>query len=78
MKLWLPWLIVVVLLAVIWKLASVVITLEDRTYASEVGFCYEPVDYTKDRAAQLRRVRCLRQTTTRTSPLWHLWYAMQR
>ena len=49
MKLWLPWLIVLVLLAVVWRLAAVAMTLENRSYASEAGFCYEPVDYTRTR-----------------------------
>jgi hypothetical protein len=77
-KVWLPWLLVLVLLAVIWRLAAVAMTLENRTYASEVGYCYEPVDYTKDPPAQLRREKCLAQSTTRASAWWHLWYAMMR
>lgn len=75
---WVPWLILLMLVGVIWKLSSAVIRLENRSYASLVGLCYEPLDYTKDPVAQLRREKCLDTVQTRTSDWWHLWYALGR
>jgi hypothetical protein len=75
MKSRLPWLFVVLLVALVVKLASVVIALENRIYASEVGVCYEPVNYTKDPEARERREECLLRTRGR-SDFWNLYYAL--
>ncbi|MGE3600207.1 MAG: hypothetical protein AB7N70_32160 [Dehalococcoidia bacterium] len=75
---WLPWLIVLILLGVIWKLSSVVIRHESHWYASIVGVCWESADYSKDLDARDRRERCLNKTDTRMSDWWHLWYALTR
>jgi hypothetical protein len=75
MKSGLPWLLVVLLFALVVKLGSVVIALESRTYASEVGMCYEPVNYTQDVDARDRRERCLMRTRGRDD-LWNLYYAL--
>lgn len=73
---WLPLLIIAVLLVLVWRLSETVIRLENYSHGGQVGMCYEAADYTKDIAARDRRERCLRQTQTRTNPLWHLAYAL--
>lgn len=45
-------------------LASVIIRLENENYAMQVGLC-KPADF-----------KCLSTVQTRTSPLWHLFYAV--
>lgn len=49
--------------------ASVIVRLENYRYASSVGFCSEHADL-------VQKSRCLNETETRTSPLWHLVYAL--
>ena len=75
MKSRLPWLFVVLLVALVVKLASVAIALENRTYASDVGVCDEPVNYTKDLEARERREDCLMRTRSR-SDFRNLYYAL--
>jgi hypothetical protein len=49
--------------------ASVIVRLENYRYANSVGFCSEHTDL-------VQKSRCLNETETRTSPLWHLVYAL--
>jgi H+/Cl- antiporter ClcA len=75
---WLPWVIVLILVGVIWKLLAVVIRHENHWYASIVGLCWEAADCSKDLDARERREKCLDRADTRTSDWWHLWYALRR
>jgi hypothetical protein len=59
---------------VIW-LSSAVIRLENFHYASFVGMCNE--FKTDDPLQTLKRHNCLHNKETRTSPLWHILYALQ-
>lgn len=61
--------IIVVLLGVIVWFGSVIVRLENYRYASLVGMCAE-------QANLVERDRCLRSKETRTSPFWHLAYAL--
>lgn len=55
-------------------LAVIVIRLENFHYASVVGLCLQhKVD---DPVQNSKRHQCLHETSTRTSPLWHLFYAL--
>ena len=67
--------IIIAVLAVctLW-LSATVVRLENYHYASFVGMCGQynpgnPLDTVK-------RHQCLHETSTRTSPLWHLFYAL--
>jgi hypothetical protein len=65
--------VAIVLLAalVVW-LSLQVIRLENYRYASSIGMCAQ--ENPKDPLAFHKRDQCLRETQTRTNPLWHLWY----
>jgi hypothetical protein len=69
-------LVFLALWAAVWWLASTVIRLENYRYASVVGVCYEPADYTQDTNARERRDECLTRTVSRTNGVWHLGYAL--
>ncbi len=56
---------------VVW-LSLQVIRLENYRYASSLGMCSDQDP--QDPLAFSKRDKCLRETQTRTSPLWHLWY----
>lgn len=60
--------IVGLLLLVIW-LSATVVRLENFRYATFVGFCSEPTE-------SALRYECLKGKETRTSALWHLFYAL--
>lgn len=60
--------IVGLVLLVVW-LSVTVIRLENFRYATFVGFCSEPTQ-------SAVRYECLKSKETRTSPLWHLFYAL--
>lgn len=65
----------VLLVLVIW-LSSTIIRLENYHYASQVGLCdldKSEGDAFKKRVAQ---AKCFKTVETRTSPLWHLFYAL--
>ncbi|KQQ61129.1 hypothetical protein ASF69_01520 [Rhizobium sp. Leaf311] len=48
--------------------------LENYHYASQLGMCEEFLG--KDLAMQIKRDNCLEGKETRTSPLWHIYYAL--
>lgn len=73
---WILSIVVAVLAMLVWRLSETVIRLENYSYGGQIGMCYEAADYPKDVSARDRREKCLRQTETRTSPLWHLAYAL--
>jgi hypothetical protein len=55
-------------------LAAVVVRLENFHYASVVGMCQQ---YRADDPAQnAKRHQCLHEASTRTHPVWHLFYAV--
>lgn len=66
-------LILVLLALVIW-LSVVVIRLENFRYASALGFCSSCPDVEAVRLPE--RYECLRNQETRTSAMWHLFYAL--
>ena len=61
-------LVILCLLAVIAFMAYRITMIENQRYALAVGMCRD--------AAPLRLIECLETTQTRTSPLWHLYYAL--
>ena len=66
--------IIAILLLCIVFLSAVVVRLENFHYASVVGMCSE---FKSDDPLQtVKRHDCLHNTETRTSPLWHLLYAL--
>ena len=60
--------IIILLLLLFWT-SKTIIRLENYHYASAVGFCKE-ID------SNIERYKCLRSKETRTSSLWHLYYAL--
>jgi len=60
------------LVLIVFLLARAVVRLENFHYASFVGMCGQPADEL-DRA---RHHKCLHEQETRTSPSWHLNYAL--
>jgi hypothetical protein len=66
--------IAVLLLAVVW-LAATVARLENFHYASAVGMCGE--FNAQDPIQNAKRHSCLHAIETRSSPLWHLFYALR-
>jgi hypothetical protein len=61
--------LIVVLVSVVVWLASVIVRLENYRYANSIGMCSEHVDL-------IQKENCLNAQETRTSPLWHLAYAL--
>lgn len=67
-------LIIMALIALLWWFGAAVVRLENYRYASDMGFCTEhewPM-------GMIKRHDCLMATETRTHPLWHLYYGLQR
>ena len=62
--------IVVVLVLIIIYQAVQIIRLERYHYASQVGFCQEIEEL-------VARDKCLNETETRTSPIYHLLYGLK-
>jgi hypothetical protein len=58
------------LLAVTVFLGATVVRVENERYALLVGVCDKAADKVKE------QYECLQAVQTRTSPLWHLWYAL--
>lgn len=66
-----------VLSLVILALLQVVVRLENFHYASWTGACLEEgVVYAGNPEANAERNKCLEQEETRTSDVWHLYYAL--
>jgi len=49
--------------------------LENYHYASQLGMCAEYLD--PNLAMQIKRDTCLEKKVTRTSALWHIYYALK-
>lgn len=65
---------IAILIVCLLTLAATVIRLENFHYASLVGMCAE---FKADDPLQtIKRHDCLHATETRTSPFWHLLYAI--
>ncbi len=64
-----------ILLAVllVW-FGTTIMRLENQNYAMRIGMCGEhnPADF----QSIMERDKCLEEVETRTSPLWHLYYAL--
>lgn len=69
-----PAVVIIVLLGVVVVLAIRVIELENFHYASSVGLCGEFRGGGPEMQEQYHR--CLHASQTRTTPLWHLFYAL--
>jgi hypothetical protein len=67
-------LILLLSLTVIW-LSAIVVRLENFRYASLVGMCSE--FKADDPLQNTKRHTCLHDTKTRTSFVWHLFYALR-
>lgn len=63
--------LIVVLLGLLFWFGSVIVRLENYHYASFLGMCEQ---YPAHRP--IERGRCFDNTQSRTSPLWHLAYAL--
>lgn len=64
-------LVILVLLGLLVWFGATIVRLENYRYAAQLGMCRE---YTL--AQLVERDRCLREKQTRTSPFWHLAYAL--
>ena len=62
------------LLVCVVVLSVTVVRLENFHYASVVGMC--PEIKADDPLQTVKRHNCLHNTETRTSPIWHLFYAL--
>ena len=61
-------LIIALLAAIVW-LCSALVRVENQRYALMIGMCREPTSGVAD-------WKCLRKVETRTSWVWHLFYAL--
>jgi len=61
--------LIIVLIGMLVWFGSVIVRLENYRYANSIGMCSEHVDL-------VQKSRCLNETETRTSSLWHLAYAL--
>jgi hypothetical protein len=62
--------VVMVLTALLVWLGSTIVRLENENYALRLNMCpWNP-------ARPVERSECLKTVETRTSPLWHLYYAL--
>lgn len=61
--------LILALLGMLTWFSSVIVELENYRYASSIGMCSEHIDLVK-------KSQCLNETETRTSPFWHLAYAL--
>ncbi|KND51240.1 MAG: hypothetical protein ABA06_02930 [Parcubacteria bacterium C7867-001] len=66
-------LVVVVLSVLLVWFGTTIVRLENYHYAVEVGMCGLETG-SLDEAVE--RQECLNTTETRTSPFWHIWYAL--
>ncbi len=67
--------IIVVALGLLVWFAATIVRLENESYALQLGLC-GGVESGADWEAVKERYRCLDKVETRTSPLWHLLYAL--
>jgi hypothetical protein len=61
---------ITVLIAVIIYLSFHIIRLESYHYAAQIGFCSDVIEL-------VEKDKCLDQTETRTSPIYHLLYGLE-
>jgi len=61
--------LIVALLGMLIWFASVIVDLENYRYANSIGMCSEHITL-------VQKNQCLQKTEARTSPLWHLAYAL--
>lgn len=66
-------LVILLMVLLVWFGATIV-RLENQNYAMQLGLCGEV--NAADFQSVLERSRCLEEIETRTSPLWHLYYAL--
>lgn len=66
---------IVVLLVLVTWLSTIVVRLENFRYATFVGFCSAPTESVP--SDPLKRYECLKSKKTRTSAMWHLFYALK-
>ena len=66
--------VVIALLALVLWFGATIVRLENENYAMRIGMCGEhnPADF----ESIMTRNRCLEEVETRTSPVWHLFYAL--
>ena len=67
--------LVVILSGLLIWFGTVIVRLENENYALQVGRCGQNYNVA-DIGSVLERSRCLEEVETRTSPLWHLYYAL--
>lgn len=63
--------VIIALVGVLIWFGSVIVKLENYRYASSLGMCSEYLVH-----QPVERRKCFESTQTRTSPLWHLAYAL--
>jgi len=63
--------VVIILLVMLFWFGKTIVRLENYHYASQVGMCSE-----YNLFQLIERDRCLNSFETRTSPFWHLYYAL--
>lgn len=67
--------IIIVLVGVLVWFGFTIIRLENYHYADQVGLCQEFNDDILKRFTE--KEDCIKNTKTRTSPFWHLFYALK-
>ena len=67
--------IVLLSIAVVW-LSSTVVRLENYRYASFMGMCDDLIEEPRGMRSRIDQYNCLNETETRTSPVWHIFYAL--
>lgn len=61
--------VIAALVLIVGYLCTVIVKIENERYAMAVGMCY-------DKTRQLPDLACVSKAQTRTSPFWHLFYAI--
>ncbi len=64
---------ILLMVLLVW-FGATIIRLENQNYAMHLGMCgeFNPADF----QSVMERNTCLEEVETRTSPLWHLYYAL--
>ena len=71
-------LLAALLAILLWRFGGTIIELENYRYANSLGMCHVAgIDYATDPQARIQRDQCLVATNSRTSPMWHLLYALR-
>lgn len=69
--------IIIILLIVIFVFGKTIVRLENYHYANEVGMCdFEKMEGSWFLEKKINQDKCFKNVQTRTSFIWHLFYAL--